>query len=194
MSTGAVVRSGWISLKGDEAIVGRVPVALGVAALAEVLLALTALQKLVAPVPATQALRSVGLPVPSGLVRVGAAVELVAGVGALATGRAVFAAGVALCYVGFAGFIALARHRPSPVASCGCLGDADTPPTLAHLLFNLAAAGVCGVATLSPSPGIVAALRHQPLAGVPLVGLVALGCCLCWILLSVAPRASKIGG
>jgi hypothetical protein len=34
------------------------------------------------------------------------------------------------------------------------------------------------------------ALRHQPWGGVPLVGMVALGAWLSWVLLAVAPRTA----
>jgi hypothetical protein len=169
-------------------------VAFGVVALCEVLLVLTAGLKLAAPSAATDALGQVGLRVGVGVVRLGAAAELVAGAGALITGWPVFTAGVALSYAVFAAFVALALGRAQPVSSCGCFGSPGatqaTPPTVAHLVFDLAAAAICLIAALWPRPGVVTALRHQPLAGVPLVALVALGCWLSWILLAVAPQTA----
>ena len=168
---------------------------LGVAALAEVFLVLTALGKLIAPGAAAGALRQAGLRVPQSVVRLGATAELVVGVGALASGGAAFSALVALCYLAFAGFIVLALRRPGTVSSCGCFGalgrgGRDTPPTLGHLVLNLAAATVAFMAMAWPTPGVVTGLRQQPLSGIPLLGLVALGCYVAWIVLAVAPRTT----
>jgi uncharacterized membrane protein YphA (DoxX/SURF4 family) len=184
------------------AVAGRLPVALGVAALAELLLVLTGFQKLVAPGPAARALRSVGLPMPESMVRLGGAAELIVGAGALATGRSAFTALAALCYAVFAAFIAVAmataRRRPEQVSSCGCFtglnsernGVVETPPTRAHLVFDVAAAAVCLVATRWPSAGVLAAVRQRPLAGVTLVALAALGCWLSAVLLTLAPQTA----
>jgi hypothetical protein len=163
-------------------------VALGLVALAEVLLVLTAAQKLAVPGPAARALRQVGIRVPRAAVRVGAAAELAAGIGALVSGRPAFTAGVAVAYAVFAVFVAVALRRPEPVSDCGCFGGPETPPTLGHLAFDAAAAAVCLAATIRPVPGLVTTLNHQPLAGVPLIGMVALGGWLSWILLAVAPQ------
>jgi hypothetical protein len=174
-------------------------VALGVAALAELLLVLTGLQKLLAPGPAAGALRSVGLGVPRSVVRVGGAAEMAIGAGALASGRPLFTALAALCYMVFAAFIAMAittaRRRPEQVSSCGCFGglskDVDeTPPTGAHLVFDVAAALVCLSATVWPTAGVLTAVRHRPLAGMTLVALAALGCWLSAVLLTVAPQTA----
>ncbi len=181
------------------AVAGRLPVALGVAALAELLLVLTGFQKLVAPGSATRALRSVGLRLPESLVRLGGAAELIVGAGALASGRPAFTALAVLCYAVFAVFIAVAmaatRRRPGQVSSCGCFGSlsqnaVDTPPTRAHLAFDLVAAVVCLGATLWPSEGMLSVLRQRPLVGTTLVALAALGCWLSAVLLTVAPQTA----
>ncbi len=179
--------------------------AFGIVALAEVLLVMTAVLKLRAPGPAASALHQVGLEVPHAAVRLGAVAELVVGVGGLVTGRPIFSAGVALCYLVFAVFVARALGRPEPVSSCGCFGRSaglrggtgdpvgDTPPTTAHLAFNLVAVAVCVLAVRWPPPGAATVLRHQPLAGVPLVAFLALGAWLCWMLLALAPRTAAAG-
>lgn len=168
--------------------------AFGVVALCEVLLLVTGGLKLAAPQTAAGALGQVGLRVSPAVVRLGAGAELVAGAGALATGWPVFTAGVALCYGIFAAFITRALGRPEPVSSCGCFGPTTTaqatPPTVGHLVFDLAAAAVCLAAALWPGPGALTALRQQPLAGIPLAAMVALACWLVWILLAVAPRTA----
>lgn len=167
---------------------------LGVAALAEAVLLLAALQKLVMPAPAAEALRSAGLPVPRGVVRVGAGMEAVAAGGALLSGWPVFAAVVALCYLAFAAFIVRALRRPGAVPSCGCFGaprnGSATPPTWTHFVFDLAAAVICGAVSVAPVPGLWSGLGRQPLGGVPLLGLVALGGWLSWMALTVAPETA----
>ncbi|MDQ1376115.1 MAG: Methylamine utilization protein MauE [Acidimicrobiaceae bacterium] len=182
-----------------SAVAGRSPVALGVAALAELLLVVTGFQKLLAPRSAADALQSVGLRVPPSVVRLGAAAELVVGAGALASGRPFFTALAALCYTVFAVFIAIAmtsaRRRPEQVSSCGCFGGlrnnvVETPPTRAHLVFDVAAAMVCLAATLWPSAGVVTEVHKRPLAGMTLVALAALGCWLSAVLLTVAPQTA----
>ncbi len=165
--------------------------ALGLAALAELLLLVTAAQKLLAPTSAARALAQIGLPVPRAAIRLGALAEIGSAAGALATGRPIFTAGVALSYTVFAAFIAVALRRPGTVSDCGCLAsDAETTPTVGHLVYDVAAASVAVLVTLRPVPGLVTALGHQPLGGVPLLGLVALAGWLSWMLLSVAPQTA----
>jgi hypothetical protein len=43
-------------------------------------------------------------------------------------------------YVAFSIWIVVALRSDAPLASCGCLGKPDTPPTVAHLVMNLLAA------------------------------------------------------
>jgi len=72
-------------------------------------------------------------------------------------------------------------RRGSPVSSCGCFGKADSPPTVSHVVLNLAAAG--------SHPGTLALLRHQPLAGIPLVGLSATVAYLAYLVMTALPTA-----
>jgi hypothetical protein len=112
------------------------------------LLAAGGAAKVVKPAPTARAMGEMGLRVPAVAVRAGAAVELAIAAGALAgAGRAV-ALLVGASYVGFAAFVGAALARGVPLASCGCFGVEDTPPTAVHLGVNLAAAAVAGAVAL----------------------------------------------
>ena len=70
-------------------------------------------------------------------VRAGALAEAALGVVAVVFPRPVTAALVALSYVCFFGVVAFARWRGGPLATCGCFGRPDTPPTALHLVIDL---------------------------------------------------------
>jgi hypothetical protein len=74
------------------------------------------------------------------VVRAGALAEAALGVVALAFPRPATAALVALSYFAFFAVVAYARWRGGPLATCGCFGRPDTPPTALHLLIDLALA------------------------------------------------------
>jgi len=80
-------------------------------------------------------------------------------------------------------------RRGSPVSSCGCFGKADSPPTVfSHVVLNLAAATGL-LAAAGSHPGTLALLRHQPLAGIPLVGLSATVAYLAYLVMTALPTA-----
>jgi hypothetical protein len=127
------------------------------------------------------ALRARGWPAGPGLVRVGAAAELLVAAGTLVVGGPVLASLVALSYLAFALFVVAALTSGAPIGSCGCLGRADTPPTTLHVVVDavlaagaLAAAGAgaadplldAGAAELIGAIGLaalaVAALTRAP--------------------------------
>lgn len=112
------------------------------------LLAAGGAAKVVTPATTARAVGEMGLRVSPTVVRVGAAVELGIAAGALAGAGRAFATLVALSYLGFAAFVGLALVRHVPIASCGCFGVQDTPPTAVHLVFNLAAAATAGAIAL----------------------------------------------
>ena len=162
---------------------------------AALLLVAAGLAKVRRPADTAIALRRAGLRVPDGLVRAGAGAEVAAGCWAFTSGR-LAAGAVALSYLGFAGFVALALRRGSPVSSCGCFGSgdkADSPPTVSHVVLNLAAAATSGWAALHAHPGVVTVLRHQPLAGVPLVLLTGAGGYLAYLVMAALPRTLAAG-
>lgn len=142
------------------------------------------------PVMTAGALRSAGLPVPSGIVRVFGAAEAVLALAALVVNRAVPAAAVAASYAVFCGFVVLVQVRHLPLASCGCFGRADTPPTALHIILDGAAALVAAGAAVAGSGGgriaAMVAAAHQPWAGVPfyvsaVVGAAAMLLCFVWL-------------
>lgn len=53
---------------------------------------------------------------------------------------------VAGLYVLFAAFVLSSLSGSLPVASCGCFGSDDSPPTVGHLVFNAVAAGLASIA------------------------------------------------
>ena len=121
-----------------------------------------------------------------GLVRIGAAVEVALGLGALAAPRTVSAGLVAASYGAFALFIAYARAKGGAIASCGCFGTPDTPATAVHALVNLGLAAVAvAVAVAAPTGSIVSILAAQPFHGVPLVLVSAIGAWLTYLVVSV---------
>jgi hypothetical protein len=157
-------------------------------AMAAALLALGGAAKAVQPSDTAGALRTLGLPGSTLLVRAGGIVELVIGIGALVYGSRPFTALVAVSYAGFAAFVALALRRGAPISSCGCFGKADTPPSVTHIVVNGAAAlAAIGVA-IDPVGGITDVMADQPLLGIPFLLLMAVGVYLTFLALTLLPR------
>jgi hypothetical protein len=120
------------------------------------------------------------------VVRVGALVEAAIGALAIVFPRPVTAGLVALSYLCFLAVVALARRRGGPLATCGCFGRPDTPPTALHLVIDGALAAVAVVVAFdAPQQGTLATqLAHQPWSGVPLLFVSAVGLWLTALALS----------
>ena len=119
----------------------------------------------------------------------GGAAEVVIGVGALVLGGPVFAALVALSYLGSPVFVALALRSGSPISSCGCFGKVDTPPSLVHLVVDLLAAGCAiTVAVAGDTVALPDVLADQPAAGVPFVILAVTGIYLVFLSFTSLPK------
>jgi hypothetical protein len=120
------------------------------------------------------------------VVRLAALVEAALGAVAIVFPRPATAALVALSYLCFFGVVAAARRRGGPLATCGCFGRPDTPPTALHLVTNLALAGAATTVALGAPPhGTLAMqLAHQPWAGAPLLFVSAVGLWLTALALS----------
>jgi hypothetical protein len=162
---------------------------------AAVLLALGGFFKLRRPAPTARALREAGLSALAPLARGLGAAEVVVGVGTLVVAGPVAPALVAAFYVAFAGFVGLRLGRHSAgegvgegAGGCGCFGAAEGPPHAVHLVMNLAAAGVAAAVAAGSGGGLAAALRGQPLAGVPFLLLVAVLTGLAYAALTILPR------
>lgn len=144
--------------------------------------------KVVRPADTARALAALRLPGASRLaVRVGAGVEVLAGVGALVVGGRVLAGLIAVAYLGFAGVVVLALRRRLPLRSCGCFGVVESPPVALHAVLDLVAAGAAGAVALGPAPSLASVLGSQPLGGAPLAALVVVVAYLAYLALTTLP-------
>lgn len=123
-------------------------------------------------------------------VRLGALIEAALGVAALAAPRPATAAMVAASYALFAGVVLYARRSGGVLATCGCFGRPDTPPTNLHVVLNLAfVVAALAVAVHPPHASLLLEfLGHQPWLGFPLIFVSAVGVWLAYLALS--PLAS----
>jgi hypothetical protein len=141
---------------------------------ATVLLGAAGVAKTFRPADTASALRAAGIPASRALVRAGAAAEIGLAAWALAVPGPVTGALVAAAYAIFAVFVVVALRRGWALASCGCFGRPDTPPTVAHAALN-AGAAASAVWWAAAWPGGSGESRlgrlffHQPWHGVPLV-------------------------
>lgn len=154
------------------------------------LVAVAAVAKLARPGDTARALARAGLPLGEVGVRFGAAAEL-AVAGAVLAGAGRWAVGLlALSYLGFAGFVGLALVRRWPLATCGCFGEPDTPPTLLHALVCLAAAWACaGSVMAGHASGLAALMTAQSGARDVVFGVLSLAAGYAsYLLMSAVPR------
>jgi len=152
-----------------------------------VLVALAGGFKVLRPAPTSGALRAMRLPSSPHLVRALGVGELVLSVAAVATFSRPLLLLVAAAYIAFAGFVVVALQSDTPLQSCGCFGQIDTPPSGAHVVVNLAAATTLGAAGVTGTPGLDVILPDQPWSAVPFLLLVAVCSYLCVVLLTVLP-------
>lgn len=163
------------------------PALTGPVLVAAVLLALAAPGKWRRPDDTVRALRAVRLPASRAAVRALAVGELaLAAAVVLVPARPVLAL-LALSYLGFGAFVALALRSGTPLASCGCFGRPDTPPTRVHLGVVLAAALGAAGAVVTGSASLRQVL-DAPWVGLPLLAVVAVGAWLAWASLSLLPQ------
>lgn len=160
--------------------------------IAALLLVAGGMSKALAPADTANALRTVGLPAGPVLVRVGGVAEAVIGGIAIATADRVAALLVAISYLAFTGFVGVALRRGAPIATCGCFGKADTPPSVVHLLVNLGAAVAALAIAIDPGDGIIDVIDRQPLAGVPYALLVLVGTYVAFLALTLLPRTMAL--
>jgi len=102
-------------------------------------------------------------------------------------GGSILAGLVALTYAAFAVFIVAAIVDPSRLTSCGCFGEADTPPTAWHVVVNVGAAVIAIIAAVAAVPGLRTVLAEQPAGGLPFVAFVGLGIWFAYLTLAVLP-------
>ncbi|MCU4183200.1 hypothetical protein K6U06_02420 [Acidiferrimicrobium sp. IK] len=160
------------------------PAVAGLFAAGSLLLAGAGVAKVRRPADSSIALRAAGLPATPGRVRAVAAAETAVGVAALVAPGPVPALLVALSFAGFAVFVAVALRRRLPLASCGCFGRPDTPPSWAHVVVNVVAAGSALAWAFSQSRSLPSTLAGQAWRAVPLAAGSLVVCAMAAIVLT----------
>ncbi len=127
------------------------------------------------------------------VVRCGAAAEAGLGVAALIGPARPLAASVACSYAVFGMFVVYARAKEGPLATCGCFGAPDTPPTMLHVVIDsvLLAASV-SVAVSSPTRAVTSTLSRQYAHGLPLVAASAIAAWLSYLALAPLARLGAL--
>ena len=151
------------------------------------LLVVSGIGKLVDPMPTAGALRAGRLPSARFLVRGLGLAEVVVGLGNLLWSSALLAWLQTSLYLAFGLFVVWALSRKLPIASCGCFGKPNTPPTWLHAAVNGMAVVGGGLQALAASDSLPAILAEQPLAGLPYLGFIGLGAYCLYLLLGELP-------
>ncbi len=153
------------------------PAVAGLFVAGSLLLAGAGISKVRRPSDSATALRAAGVPATAGRVRVMALLEVAVALAALVAPGPIPALLVAASYAGFAVFVAIALRRHLPLASCGCFGRPDTPPSWSHVVVDVVAAGAALGWAFSASASLPATLLRQSWRAVPLGlgGLVVCG-------------------
>ncbi|MDQ6784846.1 MAG: hypothetical protein M3063_15710 [Actinomycetota bacterium] len=164
----------------------------GPLAVAAVLAVVAGFAKLLRPGPVAVALRGIGVGwgTPT-MVRAGSLLEALVGAVAVGAGWTPAIVALAVSYLGFAGFVAVARTHPG-IASCGCFGETEAPPSWRHVIVDVGLATGCVGAAVAGTPGIGPVLGAQPAAGIPFSAVVLLAAWLAYVVLS-GPQAGALG-
>ena len=124
------------------------------------ILVVSGVAKVRSPRPAAAALFAAGFPVADWMVRTLAVAEIALGLTAILRPTPAVAFLVAGTYVLFAVAASMFLLHPR-VRSCGCLGDRDVPPSVLHVVMNVAAAAFAAAGALTgvdSLPVVVSAL------------------------------------
>jgi hypothetical protein len=163
--------------------------ALGPFAIAALLLFIGGTMKAIRPRDTAVAIELAGLPRSDAAVRVGGCIEAALGLLAVVAVSRPVAALVAISYVAFCAFVAVALSRGLPIASCGCFGKVETPPTWLHVGITAGASvAAIGMAFDVGASPLDAASDHGA-GSVAFVALAALGTLAAIALLTMVPRA-----
>ncbi len=157
-------------------------------AAASIVLVLAGMAKVVRPHDTARALRATGVPASAAVVRLGSLAEVGIGLWALTTGSRIAAGLVTISYLAFAAFVAQALVRRLPLATCGCLGEPDTPPTAVHVVLDIGLAAAASVAIARPVTSAWHELGAHPAQGIVLIALVAVAVHLVVTALAAWPR------
>jgi hypothetical protein len=161
---------------------------------AAALLAVAGAPKVIRPHDARRALRSVGVRVPANVVRLGGLAEVALGAVAIVAGGRIVEALVAASYLAFTGFVIVALRKGGVVASCGCVGRPDTPPTLAHVVVTSLFAVAAGIAAVAGPTGVAtwASTSTSGVTQAGILGAAVLVTWLAWLSLAELPRLRAI--
>ena len=154
---------------------------------AAALLVVAGVAKIVRPASTIGALRSVSAPATALSVRIVGVAESTLGATALIIGGVVVDVSIAAAYAAFLTFVLIARRRGGAVASCGCFGREDTPPTGAHVIVTTLVAAVATVAAATGGHDGLVALPYG-IDALAVVAFAALTAWLGWLVLAVLPR------
>lgn len=161
----------------------------GPLAIAALLLVAGGVAKARAPGDTARALRAVGIPAGTRIVRVGAVLEVAIGVSALVVASPLPTALVAISYLAFTAFVVQALRAGTPLSSCGCFGKIETPPSRVHIVIDLVVVVMAAaVAIVGTDVSLPEVLPAQPLAGVPFLLLVGIGSGLVFLAFTSLPR------
>ena len=146
--------------------------------------------KIGTPAATQSALRALSLPDNRFLVQLMGVGEVAVATAMLAFGGPIAAALLVVAYLLFAGFVIAAKRSSAGLASCGCFGSVDTPPSVVHVVVNLASAAVLGAAIFWPVDDLGSVVGEQPWLGVPFLGIVALGTWLVYVMITLLPQTA----
>ena len=148
--------------------------------------------KALRPAPTERALRAAHLPSSAGTGRVLGAAEAAIGVAFLAVPGSTTGALVAGAYLSFAAFLMYLLLGRVAVASCGCAGERDLPPSWLHVaLDGIAAAAASAVLLATEPPRAVWSFAAGQLAGLPFLFGVAL---VAWLAVMVVAYVPTLFG
>jgi methylamine utilization protein MauE len=165
--------------------------ALGPFAIAAVLLVLAGALKATQPDDTTRALRGAGLPARRPVVRVGGAVEAALGLLALVAVDPVVAVLVVVSYALFGAFVIVALAKRLPIATCGCFGKVDAPPTLVHVGLSLGAVAFSVAMAVDTALSPVDLLEQRWFEAAAYVLLVLIGTLSAFVAMTWLPRALR---
>ena len=131
-------------------MVGRVSA--GLLGAAAILLLIAGAGKVVEPTRTAGALKELGWPSSPSLVQLGALAETMLGATALVVDSRVPGLLVAASYLGFTLFVMAALRADTPLATCGCFAQKDTPPRPVHVVVTALLAG-CALVPAGPLVG-----------------------------------------
>lgn len=139
--------------------------------------------------PTQQMLKALRLPAgPAVVLAVGLA-EIVFGVAAFVIGGLLLSVAVALAYGVFA-VVSVRLLRQGGEVGCGCFGTRSTRITGAHVAVNLGSCLVAIAGAAANVPGFVDARADLVWAGLPQLGLIAIGTSFVVTIMTVLPEVA----